>query len=235
MRAHASMSRRWNRLLGGQSAGVSTLGTVTDDPGAAHDAASDGEASTGVVKLAETMGKFLGALLVPIFVVLAFGLIGVIPAGLVWGIIEAYPGQVEQKANPGWFETIFGSTAVLWGARIVLLALAVVLLISGTYIALSAVVRIKRAEWLHKAGPFEARLKEAEETLDEGFDTLLASYGEALETNEDLEQRLEASNQGLTEAYEQMQAIHELWQEGQDEADALRVENARLRSRLEDA
>ena len=72
------------------------------------------------------------------------------------------------------------------------------------------VVRMSRGEWLRKAGPFESQVIEAKiEEASDFFDDWL----EALQTNEDLEERLEqrdtAIHNLLIEREALIEALHE--------------------------
>ena len=80
-------------------------------------------------------------------------------------------GPCAPLRDPDVLDKIFASTFVIVSARVVLLSAAVVLLFGGIYIAASTVHRMRRGQWLYRAGPFEAHLPKeaAEETGDLGY------------------------------------------------------------------
>jgi len=111
-----------------------------------------------------------------------------------WNFIE--PDKVREAKNPTFLDSIFANAAVIGAARIVLLSLAIVLLFGSIYVAASSVVRIRRGQWLRRAGPFESHLDEAKEELDE-LDPLLDLYTESIDENAELAARLAERDQQL--------------------------------------
>jgi hypothetical protein len=157
-----------------------------------------------VLALTRVVGMVLPALLrlvlgLAFFAMLA-GVALSIPTALGWAIYRAFPDEIPQKTNAGWIDLIFSNQYVVFAARIVLIALALVLLIGGVYLTMSMFVRIARQEWLHKAGPFEAkvvdRADEQLEDVDVAYQEMLA---EAWGENEELEGRLETALEDLEE------------------------------------
>jgi hypothetical protein len=95
-----------------------------------------------------------------------FGVL-VIVGTLVGGAVvlyRIYPENVQEKANPGFIDNIFGSNLVVFAARLTLLSAGLVLAFAGGYIVLSIVSWIKHRQWLTKMGPFEVS-REAIEQL----------------------------------------------------------------------
>lgn len=136
-------------------------------------------------------------------------LLGLLVAGG-YGISQLAPDEVREKADPGFLDNIFANDVVIAAARLVALFAAIVALAGGVYIVGSMVVRMSRGEWLRKAGPFESQVIEAKiEEASDFFDDWL----EALQTNEDLEERLEqrdaAIHDLLTERETLIEALHE--------------------------
>lgn len=129
---------------------------------------------------------------------LGFAFIGIICVGVYffWNFIE--PDTVREPREPTFLDSIFANAAVIGAARIVLLSLAIVLLFGSIYVAASSVVRIRRGQWLRRAGPFESHLDEAKEELDE-LDPLLDLYTDSVEENAELATRLAERDQQLEE------------------------------------
>jgi hypothetical protein len=128
--------------------------------------------------------------------VLGLAFMALIGVGLYffWNFIE--PDKVREADNPTFLDSIFANAAVIGAARIVLLSLAIVLLFGSIYVAASSVVRIRRGQWLRRAGPFESHLDEAKEELDE-LDSLLDLYTESVDENAELAARLAERDQQL--------------------------------------
>lgn len=127
-----------------------------------------------------------------------------------YGISQLAPDEVREKADPGFLDNIFANDVVIAAARLVALFAAMVALAGGVYIVGSMVVRMGRGEWLRKAGFFESQVIEAKiEEASNFFEDWL----EALQTNEDLEERLEqrdaAIHDLLTEREALIEALHE--------------------------
>jgi hypothetical protein len=119
------------------------------------------------------------------------------------------PDQVPEQRNPNFIDTIFASPAVIAAARIVLLSAAVVLLFGALYIAVSVVVRMRRRQWLRRAGPFESHLAdEAQDELD-AIDPIFELYAEALEENEELARRLSERDEALEEVQGDLELVLE--------------------------
>jgi len=127
-----------------------------------------------------------------------------------YGITKLAPDEVRQKANPGFLDNIFANEVVVAAARLVALFAAIVALAGGVYIVGSMVVRMSRGEWLRKAGPFESQVLEDKIGQAEDF---FDDWLEAIQTNEDLEARLQERDeaiQGLLIEREQLlEALHE--------------------------
>jgi hypothetical protein len=104
--------------------------------------------------------------------------------------------------DPDVLDRIFASAFVIASARVVLLSAAVVLLFGGIYIAASTVHRMRRGQWLYRAGPFEAQLPEdaAEETEDVG--NILESYVKVAKEKERLAGLLAKRDQQLERLFE---------------------------------
>lgn len=143
--------------------------------------------------------RALGLLVALVFVLSAIAVVLSIPAGFGFAVYKAYPrGPLPVQKNPSWLDTVFENTYVIFAARIVLLALALVLLFGGIYVAASTAVRMWRREWLRRLGPFEpdiaARVEREVGTFEDETESVLR---DAWEQNEALEGRLEAVLQEL--------------------------------------
>lgn len=83
--------------------------------------------------------------------------------GLVLLAKGLYPVDLPSAKDPDFIDTIFDNRAVLWTARLLLVSAAAVLAFGGFFIVISIGIRMKKGEWLRRAGPFEI----SETTLSE--------------------------------------------------------------------
>jgi hypothetical protein len=160
--------------------------------------------------LLSSVAAVLAVLVAIAFLLAVLGLALSIVAGLAWAIYKAFPDPIPQKTNAGWVDLIFSNQYVVFSARIVLISLALVLLIGGVYITMSMFVRIYRREWLHKAGPFEAKVAErVDEDLETVDDTYQEMLNEAWGENVELARRLEESLADLENVTDQRDRLLE--------------------------
>jgi hypothetical protein len=66
-----------------------------------------------------------------------------------------YPADLSPRTDSDFVNSIFHNKGVILAARLLLVSAAVVLAVGGVYIVLSVAIRMKKGEWLRKAGPFE--------------------------------------------------------------------------------
>lgn len=64
-----------------------------------------------------------------------------------------YPADLPESRNPDFVDNVFDNRGVLWAARLLLVSGAGVLAFGGTFIVLSIGIRMKKGEWLRRAGP----------------------------------------------------------------------------------
>lgn len=143
----------------------------------------------------KSSGGFKAALPAAVILLAALG-------ATAWGIVQLAPEEAPDKRDPSFVDSIFANVVVIAAARVLLLVAAVVLLVALVYIGSSVVARLARGEWLRRAGPFEANLKEAAEGLDEAddfFDEWLEATNEKEELLEVLEQRDDAIRELLAD------------------------------------
>jgi hypothetical protein len=134
-----------------------------------------------------TWQKILGILLFG--VLLSF-------SGLV--AVEIFPHNVQNARNPSFVDNIFANPAVLMAVRIALVGGAV-------YVLVSVVALMGGRRWLSELGPFKATAPITR--LDESAVAMEADLGDALETIEDLEQRLQDSDATLAQANGHIDAL----------------------------
>jgi hypothetical protein len=141
------------------------------------------------------VGQIIGSLFAIPFIAAIVAITLAVPAGFAFAIYEAFPRhEVAQKKNPGWIDLVFENRYIVFSARIVLLALALVLLFGGVYLAASIAVRTYRKEWLRRAGPFEPDVAaRVDQQLGMFDDETFAVLQQAWAENEDLERRLESA------------------------------------------
>lgn len=119
---------------------------------------------------------FLGILLLIGIVVL----VGLLIKGL-------YPSELPNSTNPDFIDNIFDNRAVIWAARLLLVSAAAVLAFGGIFIVVSTGIRMKKGEWLRKAGPFEVSetaVSEIEGQVEFWRDAALAGQEEVAELTE---------------------------------------------------
>jgi hypothetical protein len=139
---------------------------------------------------------------------IAIALVIAIPVVGVWALIEMFPADVPRKEDPGYVDVVFQNRVVVFAARLVVFSAALVLLLGAIYMAASTIVRIKRGQWLRRAGPFESELSEAQQGLSE-VAALLDELNEAWEANEDLSRRLEERDRQLAGVYGDLERLSE--------------------------
>jgi len=76
-------------------------------------------------------------------------------AGAALLIKGLYPTDLPSAKDPAFIDTVFHNRAVIWAARLLLVAAVAVLAFGGVFIVLSTGIRMKNGEWLRRAGPFE--------------------------------------------------------------------------------
>lgn len=179
---------------------------MTTDPEAPQDQEQGPQAPSAAGGVA-LVGQAIGYLIAVLLVLLVVALPLAVAVGFSYAVYEAFPTHIAHKAHPGLVDTITENRFVVFAIRTVLLSAAAVLLFFTVYVVASMVVRMKRGEWLVKAGPFEAHVKAAEESLEGVEEAYRSALNEAWETATDLEQRLEERTRELEEAYEYITSL----------------------------
>ena len=132
--------------------------------------------------------------------VLGFVVFLVLLAGLVLLLEGLFPSDLPHASDPNFIDAIFSNKAVVWAARILLVSASVVLAVGGVFIVVSTVVRMRKGDWLKRAGPFEVSetaVLELEDQIEFWRNAALDGREEVAE----LRELLESSN----ELIEQMQ------------------------------
>jgi hypothetical protein len=125
--------------------------------------------------------------------VLGFVVFLVLLAALALLLKGLFPTDLPDASDPSFIDAIFNNKAVIWAARILLVSAAVVLAVGGIFIVASTVVRMRKGDWLKRAGPFEVSetaLSEIEDQIEFWRNTALTGQDEIAE----LRERLEASD-----------------------------------------
>ena len=104
----------------------------------------------------EPKGEKQGSTPAQVVTALVFIAVVLIALLLFWNYIE--PDSVQEPRDPTFVDSVFANPAVVAAARIVLLSIAIVLQFGSIYVATSVVVRMRRRQWLRRAGPFESHL-----------------------------------------------------------------------------
>lgn len=116
-------------------------------------------------------------------ILLLIGLV-VLIALLVKGL---YPADLPIDKHPDFIDNIFDNRAVIWAARLLLVSAAAVLAFGGVFIVVSTGIRMKKGEWLRKAGPFEVSetaVSEIEGQVEFWRETALEKQEEVAELTE---------------------------------------------------
>jgi hypothetical protein len=111
--------------------------------------------------------------------------------GLFFLMKGLFPADLPQPDDPDFVDAIFSNRAVIWAARVLLVAAAVVLAVGGVFIVASIVFRMKTGDWLKRAGPFEVSEVEVAELKDQielWRRTAVDGQREMVETQELLEE-----------------------------------------------
>jgi hypothetical protein len=122
---------------------------------------------------------------------ISFGLIVACAVVIVLIATGLYPVDLPESRNPDFVDNVFDNRGVLWAARLLLVSAAAVLACGGVFIVVSIGIRMKRGEWLRRAGPFEiseGRLSHANDEANFWRRAALANEEEALGLRERLEQ-----------------------------------------------
>ncbi len=125
---------------------------------------------------------------------LGFVVFIVLLAGLALLLKGLFPSDLPHAADPNFIDAIFNNKAVIWAARILLVSAAVVLAVGGVFIIASTVVRMRKGDWLKRAGPFEVSetaVAEIEDQIEFWRNTALTGQDEI----DELRERLEASDE----------------------------------------
>jgi hypothetical protein len=129
-------------------------------------------------------------------------------AGVCLGVVAAlFPFDVPRRSDPGYLDVVFENGLVVLAARLVVLGAALVLLLGAVYVAASMVVRVRRGEWLRRAGPFEAELLGPREVLGHDLSSLLDALERAWRANDQLQRRLKGRDEELSAASEEVERL----------------------------
>jgi hypothetical protein len=112
-------------------------------------------------------------------------------AGAALLIKGLYPADLPTTKDPAFIDSIFHNRAVIWAARVLLMAAAAASAFGGYFIVISIGMRIKNREWLRRAGPFEiseATLTEMTGQRDHWRVTALLEHEKVVELTECLEE-----------------------------------------------
>ena len=90
--------------------------------------------------------------------VLISTLTGTIVVGL--ALVLLAPPDVPRPRDSSVVEVVLASTTMIAVVRVLVLALGLALLVTVLYVGASAAARLMRREWLHRAGPFEAQVRD---------------------------------------------------------------------------
>ncbi len=125
-------------------------------------------------------------------------MVAALVAAAVLAVIQIYPHKLPATANPSFIDNIFDS-------RIVILGVRVALIFAAGYIVISVVGLIIARRWLSQLGPFKASDPIAR--LDSNAQLLESDLQEAVDTIQELEQCLVESDESLSKAQADIDAL----------------------------
>ena len=105
-----------------------------------------------------------------------------------------YPADLSPHTDSDFVNSIFHNKGVVLAARLLLVSAAVVLAVAGVYIVLSVAIRMKKGEWLRKAGLFEIAETEIS-NIESQIDRWRAAAEAGEEEVEELTKRIEESDE----------------------------------------
>lgn len=117
--------------------------------------------------------------------------IAVCAAGMALLAKGLYPVDLPLAQDPDFIDNVFDNRGVVWAARLLLVSAAAVLAFGGVFIVVSIGIRMKKGEWLRRAGPFEVSettVSEIEGQLDQWRSTALARQEKVVELTERLDE-----------------------------------------------
>jgi hypothetical protein len=115
--------------------------------------------------------------------------VAVCAAGIVLLAKGLYPVDLPLTKNPDFIDNVFDNRGVIWAARLLLVSAAAVLAFGGLFIVVSTGIRMKKGEWLRRAGPFEiaeTAVGEIEGQLDQWRAVALTRQEKVVELTERL-------------------------------------------------
>jgi hypothetical protein len=127
--------------------------------------------------------------------------------GIIWLVVLSWPDSIQQAKDPSWLDSIFASKPVLFAARLLLFAVAVVLVFGGVYTVVSIISWMQRGHWLRRIGPFEVA-EQAISELTTAIDDWKGLAKAAQLEIDDLKEEL-AQTQALADHF------YERWQESE--------------------
>jgi uncharacterized membrane protein len=119
-------------------------------------------------------------------------------AAAVLAVAQIYPSRLPATKNPSFVDNIFDS-------RVVVLLIRVALIFAAGYVVISIVGLIVGRRWLAELGPFKA--SEPIARLERGAEAVEKDLGDALQTVEDLKQRLIESDDALAQARSDLELL----------------------------
>lgn len=117
--------------------------------------------------------------------------VAVCAVGIALLVKGLYPVDLPLTENPDFIDNVFDNRGVIWAARLLLVSAAAVLAFGGVFIVVSIGTRMKKGEWLRRAGPFEVSettVSEIEGQLDQWRSTALARQEKVIELTERLDE-----------------------------------------------
>lgn len=126
------------------------------------------------------------------------GVLTALVVAAVLAVVQIYPHKLPTTANPSFVDNIFDSRVVILGVR-------VALIFAAGYIVISVVGLIVARRWLSQLGPFKASDPIAR--LDNNAQLLDSGLQDAIDTIQDLEQRLVESDESLAKAQTDIDAL----------------------------
>lgn len=125
---------------------------------------------------------------------------------VVVGVIAIIPPEAPKPSDPSFIDSIFANRFVIFTARLLLLAGAIVAAFAATYVMSSIVVRMRRGQWLRRTGPFEVS-EEAVASLSDEIDLWKGLAQDAEEEIEALKERLRDTEEVAEQFYDRVRDL----------------------------
>jgi hypothetical protein len=149
----------------------------------------------------QSIGRPVGGVSNLIGVLFLFAIV----VGVMFMVVGLAPTDLPPDRGSNFIDTVFHNKGVILAARLLLVSAAVVLAVGGIFIVSSIVVRMRKGEWLRRAGPFEIGDVELSE-VESGAEHWRAIANASEEEVAELTERLQTAEKLLGELKRRLSA-----------------------------